>query len=132
MLPRVLCENFCSLNPGKERLTFSLWVKINKKGDVIGTPRVTRSVIKSCARFTYEQAQTIIEGKVTQQKQLEKGFGCVEDNDFDAVAKDLKTMQKIASNLREKRVKRGSLFFDVPRKVFDLDELKNPTSFKLY
>lgn len=41
-------------------------------------------------------------------------------------------MQKIASKLREKRVKRGSLFFDVPRKVFDLDELKNPTSFKLY
>ena len=41
-------------------------------------------------------------------------------------------MQKIAANLREKRVKRGSLFFDVPRKVFDLDELKNPTGFKLY
>ena len=68
MLPRVLCENFCSLNPGRDRLTFTLWIKINKKGDIIGPPRVSRSVINSCARFTYEQAQSIIDDKVKSQK----------------------------------------------------------------
>ena len=82
MLPRLLCENFCSLNPGVERLTFSLWVKINQNGDVLEKPRVTRSIIKSSARFTYEQAQDIIEGRVKTQKDLEEGFGCPDSDDF--------------------------------------------------
>jgi DIS3-like exonuclease 2 len=96
MLPRVLCENFCSLNPGCERLTFTLWVKLNKNGDVVSTPRVSRSVIKSCARFTYEQAQAIIEGKVQAQEDLESGFGCPAPGDFSAVAEDIKIMHRLA------------------------------------
>jgi DIS3-like exonuclease 2 len=60
MLPRILCENLCSLNPGCERLTFTLWIILSPEGKVVGTPKISRSVIKSKARFTYEQAQMII------------------------------------------------------------------------
>jgi len=49
-------------------LTFSLWIKIDKYGNVIDEPRLSRSVIKSVARFTYDQAQHIIEGKIKSQK----------------------------------------------------------------
>jgi exoribonuclease R len=104
MLPRLLCENFCSLNPGCERLTFSLWVKLSKRGEIMSIPRISRSIIKSCARFTYEQAQDIIDGKVSSQKDLEEGFGCVDSGDFEAVAKDIKNMHKLAAELRRKRV----------------------------
>ena len=89
-------------------------------------------MIKSCARFTYEQAQAIIENKVKAQIDLEEGFGCVNEQDFESVAGDIKLMHRLADRLRDKRIKRGSLFFDVPRKVFDLDEAKNPIGFKIY
>lgn len=74
-------------------------------------PRISRSVIKSCARFTYEQAQDIIEGRTKSQNQVEEGFGCVNAEDFDAVAQDIKIMHDLADRLRKKRVQRGSLFF---------------------
>ena len=63
---------------------------------------------------------------------MEEGFGCVKKQDFDNVAEDIKVMHQLASRLRQKRVDRGSLFFDVPRKVFQLDEEKNPKTFKIY
>jgi exoribonuclease R len=50
----------CSLNPGLERLTLSVWFKITAEGDILEGSRYDRSVIKSKARFTYEQAQKII------------------------------------------------------------------------
>lgn len=74
-------------------------------------PRVSRSIIKSCARFTYEQAQNIIEGKIKNQKDVEEGFGCVNESDFEAVALDIKNMHVLADRLRKKRVERGALFF---------------------
>ena len=40
-------------------------------------PRITRSVIKSCARFTYEQAQGILKGVIKSQKDIPEGFGCM-------------------------------------------------------
>ena len=54
------------------------------------------------------------------------------EQDFESVANDIKLMHKLAGSLRDKRIKRGSLFFDVPRKVFELDETKNPIIFKIY
>ena len=41
-------------------------------------------------------------------------------------------MHALAVELRKKRVKRGSLFFDIPRKVFQLNEEKMPLEFKIY
>ena len=77
MLPRVLCETMCSLNPGLERLTLSVWFKLTATGVLLPGNRFDRSVIKSKARFTYEQAQQIIDKKVNTQQEIEPGFGCV-------------------------------------------------------
>jgi len=38
MLPRILCENLCSLNPNVERLTFSIFYRMNINGDLLDTP----------------------------------------------------------------------------------------------
>jgi DIS3-like exonuclease 2 len=56
MLPRLLCENLCSLNPSVERLAVSVYFKMNTDGDVLWKEpiRIGRSIIKSCCKFSYD------------------------------------------------------------------------------
>ena len=55
MLPRILCENLCSLNPNVERLTFSIFFRMNENGDVLDTPsKINKSIIKSYCKMSYE------------------------------------------------------------------------------
>ena len=60
MLPRLLCENLCSLNPGVERLAFSCFFKMKETGELIEEGEeeksVKKSIIKSCAKLSYETA----------------------------------------------------------------------------
>lgn len=50
MLPRMLCEELCSLNRDVERLAFSVFFKMTEEGDVIWNSfRASKSVIRSCA-----------------------------------------------------------------------------------
>ena len=111
MLPRVLCETMCSLNPGLERLTLSVWFYIDEDGKVYESCRYDRTVIKSKARFTYEQAQKIITGEIKSQNEVEVGFGCIEEKDFDEIAADIRLMNAIASKTRKARLDGGSLVF---------------------
>lgn len=111
MLPRVLCETMCSLNPGLERLTLSVWFKLTSEGVLLPGSRYDRSVIKSKARFTYEQAQRIINKEANSQKDIEAGFGCMKAEDFDRIAEDLRIMNSIAVKIRDARIKGGSLIF---------------------
>lgn len=100
MLPRVLCETMCSLNPGLERLTLSVWFRLTENGELLPGCRYDRSVIKSKARFTYEQAQQIIQNEVKFQKDIQSGFGCVKEDDFEAIANDILVMNSIAVKIR--------------------------------
>src|SRR5207253_11019290 len=59
MLPEMLSNDICSLKEGVERLTFSVFMEINKKGELVDF-EITKSVIKSKRRFTYEEVQEII------------------------------------------------------------------------
>ena len=56
MLPRLLCEQLCGLNPGVERLTFSVVWDMAPDGRVAAT-WAGRSVIRSCAKLAYGHAQ---------------------------------------------------------------------------
>ncbi|MFH4983397.1 hypothetical protein AB6A40_010106 [Gnathostoma spinigerum] len=56
MLPRILCEGLCSLNPGVERLTFSVVWKMNDRAEIF-EEWFGRSVIRSCCKLAYEHAQ---------------------------------------------------------------------------
>jgi DIS3-like exonuclease 2 len=60
MLPRLLCEKLCSLNPNVERLTYSIFFRMDlANGTLVEDfePRIARSVINSCAKLSYDVAQ---------------------------------------------------------------------------
>jgi len=93
MLPENLSNDICSLKPNVDRLTFSIFINLTKKY-TIKSFEIKKSIINSKRRFTYEEAQEIIDTK--------KG-------DF---AKELQLMYKVSKCLTEKRIKSGGLDFD--------------------
>jgi exoribonuclease R len=59
MLPRLLCERLCSLNPNVDRLTYSIFYRLDLATGEIDTsfvPKIERSIINSCAKWNYELA----------------------------------------------------------------------------
>ena len=61
MIPRDLSEGHCSLLPDQDRLAVSLFLCLNSEGEVVGEPEIHRTIVHSCCRLTYAQAQQIIE-----------------------------------------------------------------------
>lgn len=59
MLPRILCEELCSLNPGVDRLSFSVIWKMDREGNV-KDEWFGRTIIKSCVKLSYEHAQVTV------------------------------------------------------------------------
>lgn len=59
MLPRLLCEKLCSLNPNVDRLAYSIFFKMDyRTGELIEEePRIQRSVINSCSKWHYGLVQ---------------------------------------------------------------------------
>ncbi|MDE6301871.1 MAG: ribonuclease R [Muribaculaceae bacterium] len=108
MLPEHLSNGICSLRPDEEKLTFSVIFEMDNKGKVINS-RIGRTVIKSDRRFTYEEAQDVIE----------TGKG-----DF---ATEIKTLDRLAKILRKERYENGSVDFDREEVRFDIDEKGHPT-----
>ncbi len=107
MLPHNLSNEICSLNPGVDRLTYSVIMKIRPTGAVVDY-RFAKSVIRSKRRFTYEEVQKIIE----------TGQG-----DYSTVIAE---MHKLAATLTRIRNRSGSIDFDLPEAKFVLDSLGRP------
>ena len=61
-------------------------------------------MIKSKARFTYEQAQDIIDGKIKSQGDIPIGFGCVNEKDYSKIANDIVIINELAKKLRKTRI----------------------------
>ncbi|PIS47220.1 MAG: ribonuclease R [Elusimicrobia bacterium CG08_land_8_20_14_0_20_51_18] len=100
MLPPSLSNNLCSLVPDQERLTLSVFMDINTTGSVTRR-RMASTVIRSCRRFTYEEAQTLLDGgKVSAVPK--------------AAAEAVMCMGALSSVLYKRRVDRGALDFDLP------------------
>jgi len=102
MFPEKLSNHLCSLNPKVERLAMTVEIDFNKDGEIIKT-KFYEAVIKSHARLTYTEVKKMI---VDRDKETISKY------------KDLYPMLDIAAELalilREKRLKRGSLDFDLP------------------
>ena len=62
MLPRELSEGYCSLLPEKDRLAVSVFVTVDEEGRITTGPSVKRTIVTSCCRLNYLQAQEIING----------------------------------------------------------------------
>lgn len=72
MLPRILCEDLCSLNPGVERLTFSVVWKMDDEANIL-EEWFGRSVICSCIKMAYEHAQ-VTEANIICNKECSINF----------------------------------------------------------
>lgn len=109
MLPEHLSNGICSLRPDEDKLTFSVIFEMDSNARVLDS-RIVRTVIRSDRRFTYEEAQEVIE----------TGKG-----DF---ADEILTLDKLAKQLRKNRYDNGSVDFDRVEVRFDIDENGHPTS----
>ena len=109
MLPERLCNFICSLRPNEEKLAFSAIFDITEKGEGRDS-RIVHTVIESDRRFTYEEAQQIIETK---------------EGDF---KDEILMLDTIAKALREKRFTAGAINFDRYEVKFEIDEKGKPIS----
>jgi len=129
MLPENLSNGLCSLRPNEDKLCFSAVFKLDHNGHVL-EEWFGRTVINSWHRFTYEEAQELIEGKETDLKDKVKANWGDHKNFYHVIAKDLKdaviTLNKIAQKMRKGRSKRGSISFDKQEVKFKLDENNKP------
>ena len=80
MLPRRLCENLCSLNPGVDRCCYSVVFEFTPEGERAKEPWYGRGVIRSCAKLAYENAQVFIEEQ--KSGKLDEDFSTFPESDF--------------------------------------------------
>ncbi len=108
MLPEVLSNDLCSLNPNEDKLTFAAIFTFSKDSLEKGPTQITsqwfgKTIINSNKRFTYEEAQGV----------LDDGKGIFYD--------ELLTLNKLAKKLRKEREERGALSFEHEEVRFVLD-----------
>lgn len=109
MLPERLSNFICSLRPNEEKLCFSVVFKLSNNGDITDS-WIGRTVINSDKRFTYDEAQQIIE---TGEGEL---------------SWELDNMNRLAKILRDKRFKSGAIGFERSEVKFRIDETGKPLS----
>lgn len=107
MLPERLSNFICSLRPQEEKLCYSVVFHMDNKGEV-QQKWIGKTVINSDRRFTYEEAQAIIEG---------------EAGDFQS---EILTLNTLAEKLRTKRFQAGAIAFERKELRFDIDETGKP------
>ena len=130
MLPERLSNGLCSLRPNEDKLCFSAIFKLDQNGHVL-EEWFGRTVINSDHRFSYEEAQEIIEavGKSGDEvgKSLNRaGFvntGFINANDLSSA---ILTLDKYAKKMRKQRLSQGSISFDKQEVRFKLDETNKP------
>ncbi len=107
MLPEVLSNDLCSLNPKEEKLTFSSVFIMNAKGEVLER-WFGKTIINSWKRFTYEGAQDVLEGKSQEY------------------SKELLKLNEISKKLKEKKEAAGAIDFETDEVKFELDATGKP------
>src|SRR5213595_1187115 len=108
MLPERLSNGVCSLNPGVNRLTHSVFLEFTKDGRT-KTARFARTVIRSARRLTYREAYAILKAPPNEQ-----------------LSERLHVAWELASLLRKNRFKEGSLDLDFPEVKVRLDDEGKP------
>ncbi|KAI0938093.1 hypothetical protein AcW1_004821 [Taiwanofungus camphoratus] len=114
MLPPTLSEQLCSLVPGHERLAFSVVFTMTKDAKVL-KKWFGRTIIQSAAKLTYNDAQSIIEGKPGD-------LAAVSKHSAADIIRDIKLVHDFAKQLRARRFQDGCIKTDSLRLNFKLDE----------
>lgn len=109
MLPEVISNDLCSLNPNEDKLTMSAIFEIDIRGD-IQKQWFGKTIINSNKRFSYEGAQKVLDDK---------------SGEF---FEELDTLNKIAKSLNAKRIKDGAILMETDEVKFKLDKNGKPIS----
>ena len=109
MLPERLSNGLCSLRPGVPRLTLSVFLDIDRGGEVVRS-RFNTSVISSTRRMTYDEVRRLLEEPEPRDS--------VDYGDILNLLEDARELMKI---LNQKRRRRGSIDFDLPEGDVILD-----------
>ena len=126
MLPEILSNNACSLRPHEEKYTFSSIFEIDKKAHVINE-WFGRTVINSDERFSYEEAQHIIENKeptIPEDISIRGNSYLVSDEVVEATLK----LDELAKIMRSRRMRAGAISFDKIEVRFNLTQEGEPES----
>lgn len=107
MLPEKLSNELCSLRPNEDKLCFSVILDLDHDGFVRHS-RIVKAIINSDRRFTYEEAQAMIEGG---------------DGDF---KKEVLKLDELAKLIRKRRFDDGAIAFDRHEVGFEIDENGKP------
>ena len=107
MLPELISNDICSLKPNTDRLAYSVFFEMDNKANIIGY-KISKTVIHSDFRFTYQTAQNVI------------------DNGKGKLANELLLIDKLAKILRKKRREKGAINFEGSEVKFILDKNNNP------
>ena len=150
MLPSLLCEDICSLNPDVDRLAFSCIFRMNADGSLVpnSMPWFGKTVIRSCAKLDYLTAQRMIDSEIPNVPDIGDNPDAFLDAlpekvwEFHrrptggqaawAVAQDVVTMHKLAMQRRQERYKCGALTIVNKKLMFSLDEKGVPKDTATY
>jgi len=118
MLPPVLSNMICSLNPGSPRLAISVLMDLDSKGK-LEKYSFFPSIISSDRRFTYHEVNQIIDGNKNLRERHERHLQTLLDMDL------------LAKLLKENRIRGGALDFNFPEAKIRLDENGRPLEIQI-
>lgn len=108
MFPEDISNGVCSLNEGEDKLTLSCMMTLDAEGRIL-SHRLTETVIRSRHRLTYDDVNALLAGDDELRGK------------YSDAAETLENMKKVASLLNGRRMKRGSLDFDIDESEITLD-----------
>jgi ribonuclease R len=129
MLPEKLSNDVCSLNPNEDKLVFSVFVSFDNNLN-IKRSRISKSLINSNERFSYAEAQHIIDKKngiIPKESTILNKEKKVSKELVDSII----TLNSIAENLKNKRKNNGSIFFSKEEVRFKVNEKGEPVDFMI-
>jgi ribonuclease R len=109
MLPFELSTEICSLKPQVDRLVLSALLEIDHRGEIVAQEFVP-GVIRSVERMTYTNVHLLLENDAAQRER------------YRSLVPRFELMQELALVLNRKRVRRGSIDFDLPEPLIEFDE----------
>ena len=109
MLPYELSTDICSLKPQVDRLVVSALMEIDHQGEVV-SQEFTRGVIRSVERMTYTNVHLLLDGDAGLRER------------YKPLVERFELMKELALILNRKRMRRGSIDFDLPEPLIEFDE----------
>ena len=154
MLPSLLCEELCSLNPGVDRLAFTVMWRMRGDGTLVehddpsAAPWIGHTIIRSAAKLDYGTAQRMIDGTVSEAA-IEDGSlsdelwardrrppaardGATATSMAIGIVRDMRAMHGVAMARRTKRFQAGALALNKSKLSFTCDASGNPTGVTTY